>query len=118
MRYLAKLHRGPGGVYGVAVVDPPGCFTVSDTLDETITNAAETILCHLEGMLAAGESIPQPIVGGSWLLPGTQIGNMLWAALDRSERFTREAKGCYRLLDDPDEIPGPAPFPIRAVGVS
>lgn len=66
MRYLAKLHRGPGGVYGVAMVDLPGCFTVGDTLDETITNAAEAILCHLEGMLAAGASIPQPIVGGSW----------------------------------------------------
>ena len=38
------------------------------------------------------------------ILKGTQIGHTLWAALGNSERFTREARGRYRLLPDPDDI--------------
>ena len=48
-------------------------------------------------------------------LRGNQTGNALWLALDRSERFARESKGRYRLVDEPDKMSGPAPFPIRAV---
>ena len=50
------------------------------------------------------------------VLRGSQTGNALWLALDRSKRFTRESKGRYRLVDDPDEMPGSEPVPIRAVG--
>ena len=39
------------------------------------------------------------------LLTGSQVGNRLWSALDHSERFMRESKGRYRLLDDPLEAP-------------
>ena len=48
------------------------------------------------------------------VLRGNQTGNALWLALDRSDRFTRESKGRYRLVDEPDETRGPAPK-IRAV---
>ena len=34
------------------------------------------------------------------VLTGSQVGNALWNALDRSERFERESKGRYRLVDD------------------
>ena len=34
------------------------------------------------------------------VLVGSQVGNTLWNALDRSERFERESKGRYRLVDD------------------
>ena len=37
------------------------------------------------------------------VLVGLQVGNTLWNALDRSERFVRESKGRYRLVDDADE---------------
>ena len=37
------------------------------------------------------------------VLTGSQIGNRLWAALDRSVRFERVAKGRYHLLEDPEE---------------
>ena len=39
------------------------------------------------------------------VLTGRQIGNRLWVALDRSDRFERVAKGRYRLLDDSDSNP-------------
>ena len=61
MRYLAKLHRDPGGTFGVAVVDLPGCFTVGDTLYDALRNAEEAIRCHVEGMIADGEPLPQPL---------------------------------------------------------
>lgn len=61
MRYLAKLHRDRGGTYGVAVVDLPGCFTVGDSIRDALTNAEEAILCHVEGMIADGEPLPQPL---------------------------------------------------------
>ena len=35
------------------------------------------------------------------VLTGSQVGNRLWSALDHSERFTRESKGRYRLLEAP-----------------
>ena len=34
------------------------------------------------------------------VLTGSQVGNKLWNALDQSERFERESKGRYRLVDD------------------
>ena len=61
MRYLAKLHRDPGGgPVGVAVVDLPGCFTVGDTISKALHHAEEAILCHVEGMIADGEPAPMP----------------------------------------------------------
>ncbi len=36
------------------------------------------------------------------VLTGSQTSNALWTILDRSERFVREAKGRYRLVDDAD----------------
>ena len=60
MLFLAKLHRETEGGYSVEVVDLPGCFSAGDTLREALRNSEEAILCHLDGMLADGETIPQP----------------------------------------------------------
>ena len=38
------------------------------------------------------------------VLKGRQVGNQLWAALDRSERFEREERGRYRLVTE-EEVP-------------
>ena len=39
------------------------------------------------------------------VIRGTQAGNALWTALDRSKNFVREAKGRYRLLNAVAERP-------------
>ena len=60
MLYLAKLHAEADGGYSVEIADLPGCFTEGDNLAEAIRNAEEAILCHLDGMIADGEPIPDP----------------------------------------------------------
>ena len=62
--YLAKLHAETDGGYSVEIVDLPGCFTEGDNLAEAIRNAEEAILCHLDGMIADGEPIPDPAATG------------------------------------------------------
>ena len=61
MLYLAQLHAEADGGYTVEIVDLPGCFTEGDNLAEAIRNAEEAILCHLDGMIADGEPIPDPV---------------------------------------------------------
>ena len=39
------------------------------------------------------------------VLKGSQVGNRLWAALNRSERFEREEKGRYRLVPEEEDTP-------------
>ena len=58
--YFAKLHAERDGGYSVEIVDLPGCFTEGDNLDDAVRNAEEAILCHLDGMIADGEPIPEP----------------------------------------------------------
>ena len=60
MLYLATLHAEADGGYSVEIADLPGCFTEGDNLAEAIRNAEEAILCHLDGMIADGEPIPDP----------------------------------------------------------
>ena len=61
MLYFAKLHAEKDGGYSVEIEDLPGCVTEGDSLDEAVRNAEEAILCHLDGMLADGEPIPEPL---------------------------------------------------------
>ena len=58
--YFAKLHAEHDGGYSVEIVDLPGCFTEGDNLDDAVRNAEEAILCHIDGMIADGEPIPEP----------------------------------------------------------
>ena len=63
MRYLIVLHTEEGrDDYGVTVPDLPGCVSGGDTLVEALGNAEEAILCHLDGMVADGEPVPNPSV--------------------------------------------------------
>ena len=59
--YFAKLHAEDDGGYSVEIVDLPGCYTEGDNLTEAVRNAEEAILCHLDGMIADGEAIPDPM---------------------------------------------------------
>ena len=61
MQYPIAIETGDEKhAYGVVVPDLPGCFSAGDTLDEALTNARETILLHLEGLLDDGLSFPKP----------------------------------------------------------
>ena len=53
---LARWENGQG--YTVVVPSLPGCITEGATREEALANAKEAILCHLEGLRKAGESIP------------------------------------------------------------
>jgi predicted RNase H-like HicB family nuclease len=61
MRYPIAIEPGDATTaYGVVVPDLPGCFSAGDTLDEAMAQASEAILLHVEGLLEAGESVPEP----------------------------------------------------------
>jgi predicted RNase H-like HicB family nuclease len=61
MRYPIAIEVGDKRhAYGVVVPDLPGCFSAGDTLEETLGNAQEAILLHLEGLLDDHKSIPKP----------------------------------------------------------
>ncbi len=60
MNYAIAIEHEPGSAYGVRFPDLPGCFSAGDTLEEAITHANEALAFHIEGLLDAGEKIPNP----------------------------------------------------------
>lgn len=56
--YTINLEDDGDGGFIVTVPTLPGVITFGQTIEEAKANAAEAILCHLEGMLADGEPIP------------------------------------------------------------
>ncbi len=60
MQFAIVIHHDEGSSYGVTVPDLPGCFSGGETAEDAFNNAHEAVLLHLEGMLAGGESLPQP----------------------------------------------------------
>jgi predicted RNase H-like HicB family nuclease len=60
MNYPIAIESEPNKAYGVHFPDLPGCFSAGDTLDEAIANAVEALAFHIEGLLDAGEKIPNP----------------------------------------------------------
>jgi antitoxin HicB len=47
------------GGYTVTVPALPGIVTQGETLDEAVAMAKEAIHCHIEGLIANGEPVPQ-----------------------------------------------------------
>lgn len=47
------------GGYTVTVPALPGIVTQGETLDEAIAMAKEAIQCHIEGLIADGEPVPE-----------------------------------------------------------
>ena len=80
------------------------------TLEEALIFIAE----RNDGILPSTQA--RELLMAAGVLRGNQTGNALWLALDRSERFTRESKGRYRLVDELDEAPSLQPVVMRAVG--
>ena len=59
MQYTVVLYPWEVGQgYTVIVPSLPGCITEGTTKEEALANAREAILCHVEGLQKAGESIP------------------------------------------------------------
>ena len=59
MRYVSFIHRDEAG-FGVSFPDFPGCVSVGDTVDEAVHHGSEALAFHIEGLLDAGEVIPEP----------------------------------------------------------
>jgi predicted RNase H-like HicB family nuclease len=87
MRYPVVIHKDKSSDYGVTVPDLPGCFSAGETMEDALTNVVEAIECHLEGVLFAGEVIPeaQPVevhqqnkdyAGGTWALVSVDLSKL------------------------------------------
>ena len=59
--YLAFIHKDPDSDYTVTFPDFPTCITAGGTLDEARDMAREALPFHVEGLLADGEQLPDPM---------------------------------------------------------
>ncbi len=59
--YLAFIHKDPDSDYTVTFPDFSGCITAGATLDEARDMAREALPFHIEGMLADGGQLPDPM---------------------------------------------------------
>ena len=50
MKFNVVLQEAEDGGYDVTVPALDGCFTQGDTMEESIENAKEAIMCYLEGL--------------------------------------------------------------------
>ena len=57
--YSILLEPDPEGGYTVTVPLLPGIATQGETLEEAIAMAKEAIQCHIEGLIADGEPVPE-----------------------------------------------------------
>ena len=60
LTYVALMHKTckKSAQYGVTFPDFPGCVFAGRTLDKAIQNAREGLIFHMEGLLMAGETLP------------------------------------------------------------
>jgi predicted RNase H-like HicB family nuclease len=58
--YIALLRKDKNSDYGVDFPDFPGCVTAGKTLEETRRMAEEALAFHIDGMIAGGETVPEP----------------------------------------------------------
>jgi predicted RNase H-like HicB family nuclease len=59
MRYAVIIERAENN-FGAYVPDVPGCVSVGDTVEETLSNMREALRFHFEGMIEDGDPIPDP----------------------------------------------------------
>ncbi|MCC6157835.1 MAG: type II toxin-antitoxin system HicB family antitoxin [Deltaproteobacteria bacterium] len=58
LSYTAVFHPAEEGGFWVSVPALPGCFSQGDTFEEARQNVAESIRCHVDGLVKDGESVP------------------------------------------------------------
>jgi predicted RNase H-like HicB family nuclease len=66
-KYLVVIER-IGENFNAYVPDLPGCAVCGDTREETAQLIQEAINFHIQGMLADGESVPEPAAQGEYML--------------------------------------------------
>lgn len=59
MKYAVIIEKTSTG-YSAHAPDVPGCGVAGETYEETLQLLREALRFHLEGMIADGETIPQP----------------------------------------------------------
>lgn len=59
-RYVALVHAGKRGSYGVSFPDFPGCIAAEAGFEAAVESAARALRFHAEGMIEDGETIPGP----------------------------------------------------------
>ena len=75
----------------------------ADTLrGKSLDDALMIIAEHNNGVVPSTPARELLVEAG--VLQGNYARNTLWAALDRSDRFERESKGRYRLVDDDESV--------------
>ena len=67
--YLAFIHKDPDSDYTVTFPDFPTCITAGGTLDEARDIARGALPFHVEGLLADGEQLPDPMSLEQALMP-------------------------------------------------
>ncbi len=60
MKFNVILERAAEGGYNVRVPALDGCFTQGDTVEESLSNAKEAIICYLEGLAKVNEIKTRP----------------------------------------------------------
>lgn len=62
MYYVATLdpHDDGSGRYDVTFADLPGCVTQGTDLEDALRMAQEAVSLHVAGMIADGETLPEP----------------------------------------------------------
>lgn len=62
LTYVALVHKAnkKSPDYGVMFPDFPGCVCAGRSIDKAVQNARKGLIFHMEGMLNAGEVLPQP----------------------------------------------------------
>lgn len=59
MKYLVVVEKGPRS-WGAHVPDLPGCIAAAKTRGQVVKLIKEAIEFHIEGLRAAGMSVPRP----------------------------------------------------------
>ncbi len=57
-RYIALIHRGETGGWGISFPDFPGCISAADGFEEVLDAGAQALRFHVEGMIEDGHTIP------------------------------------------------------------
>jgi predicted RNase H-like HicB family nuclease len=65
--YLILIEGGPPSNYSAWSPDLLGCVATGDTLGQTVVEMREAIVFHLEGLVADGDSIPEPTGPGVYI---------------------------------------------------
>ena len=60
-RYAVVYERAEDGGWGAYIPDLPGCVAVGKTQDIVRRRIGAALQWHIEGILEAGEQLPEPI---------------------------------------------------------